>query len=101
MDAVFNLIGNNYAIIYKPGLFNAPTAIQKYNLIEVTKEEKDNGACNLLSINSNTVIIRNNLDRIENLLRQKGFTVYVINWDETKKTGTVGPRCATLPLARM
>lgn len=101
LDAVFNLIGNNYAVIYKAGLVNIPAAIQTYNLIEVTKEEKDNGACNLLSIDSNTVIIRNNLDRIENLLRKKGFTVYVTNWDETKKTGTVGPRCATLPLVRM
>ncbi len=95
------MIGNNYALIYKQGLSKIPPEIQKYNLIEVTKEEKDNGACNLLSINPRTVIIRNNLDRIKNLLEQKGFTVYVANWDETKKTGTVGPRCATLPLVRI
>lgn len=97
LDAVFNLIGNNYALIYKNGLNVIPT---KFKLIEVTKVEKDNGACNLLSLDTNTVILRNNLQRLEKLLKRKGFKVYVVPWDESKKTGTVGPRCATLPLYR-
>lgn len=100
LDAVFNLIGGHYAIFYKNGLQKIPRIIEQYNLIEVTLQEKNNGACNLLSIDSNTVIIRNNLERIENLLKETGFRVYVANWNETKKTGTVGPRCATLPLVR-
>ncbi|MFH0773430.1 MAG: arginine deiminase family protein [bacterium] len=98
LDAVFNILAGKIAIVYKEGIMG--TLPKKYKYIEIDKTEKDLGACNVLSLNSRDIIIRNKLDRIENLLRNSGFTMHVVKWDEIKKTGTVGPRCATLPLMR-
>jgi len=100
LDAVFNIISSNSAIIYPQGLKNIPKQIKSYKLIRVSKEEKNNGACNVLSINPKDLIIRNKLPSLKNTLTKMGFNCYETIWNETKKTGTVGPRCATLPLAR-
>jgi len=100
LDAVFNLIGHNYGLIYSRGIRKMPAIFNQYELIKVTKKEKDIGACNILSISPDKLVIRNELGRVKKLLETRGFNCLSCSWDELKKTGTVGPRCAVLPLAR-
>ena len=104
LDAVFNIIGENYALLYEEGIDNygeLNNILGKYKLLRVTKDEKQRGACNIFSVNGKVLLVRKGLSRIVNLLKEDGFECYEIPWDETLKTGTVGPRCAILPLCRL
>ena len=100
LDAVFSLIKEDHAIVYPDGLEGVPSVLKDYRILEVSKKEKDGGACNVLSVNSEVLVLRNGLGRIESLLTKEGFKCHAVVWDEIRKTGTVGPRCATLPLIR-
>jgi len=47
LDTVFNIFGENHAIIYPDGIKNSLKIFSKYEIISITKEEKDLGACNI------------------------------------------------------
>jgi len=100
LDAVFNIVGKGYAVVYEEGIKNFSDLPKGYKFLRVTKEEKDQGACNMFSIDGKALIVRKGINRVKLELEKAGFICHEVSWDETKKTGTVGPRCAILPLYR-
>lgn len=101
LDAVFNILDKDNILVYPEGIIKIPDEFSRYNMLTVTKKEKDLGACNFLSIDHRTKIFRKDLVSLTNKLRKMGYKIETINWAETKKTGTTGPRCAVLPLIRL
>lgn len=100
LDAVFNILDCGIAVAYTECLIDAPDEILKYKIIGITKEEKDLGGCNFLSVDRKTKIFRKGLENLTNKVEKLGYKVETTKWEESKKTGTTGPRCAILPLAR-
>lgn len=105
LDCCFQPIGNNKAIIYKGGfrdekeyqyledLFGAE------NLFQITRDEMYNMYSNVFSISPSVIVSERNFTRLNNWLRENGFTVEEVPYSEiAKQEGLL--RCSTLPLIR-
>jgi len=101
LDAVLNIFGEGKAVCYEDGIMDLPSELSDYKLLKITKEEKELGGCNFLCIDQKTILTRDGLPRLYDYFKSQGYGVYSVGWDELKKTGIVGPRCATLPLIRL
>lgn len=100
MDCAFLPVGEHHCLIYPGGFHQIPKCIEhNYEWIEVTKEEQFEMATNVLSISPSQVISRGNATRVNAALREAGFEVIEVAFDETPKGGG-SFRCASLPLFR-
>ncbi|MFW5653164.1 MAG: arginine deiminase family protein, partial [Planctomycetota bacterium] len=66
---------------------------------EITKEEQFELGTNVLSVSPTKIISRHSAKRINNRLRELGFDVIEVKFDETPKGGG-SFRCSSLPLFR-
>lgn len=105
LDCCFQPIGKNKAIIHKEGFlvekeyqwlvdFFGPE-----NLFEITAEEMYHMFSNVFSISPEVIVSERNFTRLNNWLRDQGFTVEEIPYAEVSKQGGL-LRCSTLPLVR-
>jgi N-dimethylarginine dimethylaminohydrolase len=101
LDVVFNLLGKGDALIYPPALDSASLELlgKRYNFIEVTAEEQFNLATNVFSVTTETIIADSRNTRLNTLLREKGYEVIEVAFDEIGKMGGAF-RCGTCPLRR-
>ena len=101
LDVVFNIAGNNLALIY-PAAFE-PAALarlrSRFRCIEIDRAEQFSLAANVLSLSPEIVVSTSHQRRVNGLLRQEGLTVIEIAYDEVAKLGGA-VRCATCPLLR-
>ena len=105
LDCCFQPVGTDKAIIYKGG-FNDEKEFQSLvdlfgeeNLFQITREEMYKMNSNVFSIAPNVVVSEKNFTRLNNWLREQGFTVEEIPYAEiSKQEGLL--RCSTLPLIR-
>src|SRR5699024_863785 len=97
-----NLLNSETALIYKDGIRDKQV-LQKlenrYELIEVTKEEQFQMGTNVLSIGGHKVISLPENSRINTTLKEKGFHVIEVPFSEIIKSGG-SFRCCSLPLLR-
>lgn len=105
LDCCFQPIGKNKAIIHKNGFLREEEYrwLLDYfgsdNVFEINKEEMYNMVSNVFSISPNIVVSERNFTRLNNWLREHGFTVEEIAYAEiAKQEGLL--RCSTLPLVR-
>jgi N-dimethylarginine dimethylaminohydrolase len=102
LDCTFNLLNSETALIYKDGIRDKQV-LQKlenrYELIEVTKEEQFQMGTNVLSIGGHKVISLPENSRINTTLKEKGFHVIEVPFSEIIKSGG-SFRCCSLPLLR-
>ncbi|MCY1245432.1 hypothetical protein D9M72_585830 [compost metagenome] len=71
----------------------------KENLFHIERNEMYNMFSNVFSIDENVVVSEKNFTRLNNWLRENGFTVEEIPYAEiSKQEGLL--RCSTLPLIR-
>jgi len=105
LDCCFQPIGVNKGIIYKSGFREEADYIYlinlfgKENLFHITREEMYNMNSNVFSISPDVVVSEKNFTRLNNWLREQGFTVEEIPYAEiAKQEGLL--RCSTLPLIR-
>ena len=71
----------------------------KENLFHIEREEMYHMNSNVFSIDTNVVVSERNFTRLNNWLRENGFTVEEIPYAEiSKQEGLL--RCSTLPLIR-
>lgn len=105
LDCCFQPIGKNKAIIHKNGFlveeeykwlvdFFGPE-----NLFEITADEMYHMFSNVFSISPEVVVSERNFTRLNNWLRDQGFTVEEIPYAEVSKQGGL-LRCSTMPLVR-
>jgi len=105
LDCCFQPIGTHQAIIYKEG-FNDEKEYQflvdlfgEENLFQITRNEMYQMNSNIFSIAPDVVVSEKNFTRLNNWLREQGFTVEEIPYAEiSKQEGLL--RCSTLPLIR-
>ena len=105
LDCCFQPIGTNKAIMHKNG-FLIEHEYQwlvdffgKDNIFEITKAEMYNMNSNIFSISEEVIISEKNFKRLNNWLREQGFTVEEVPYAEiAKQEGLL--RCSTLPLVR-
>lgn len=105
LDCCFQPIGKGKAIIHKNGFLEEEEYnwlvdyFGKENVFEITKEEMYNMNSNIFSISPEVVISEKNFTRLNQWLRDNGFTVEEVPYAEiAKQEGLL--RCSTLPLIR-
>ena len=106
LDCCFQLVGSNKAIIYKNGFREEADYLFLINLFKpenvfhITRDEMYDMNSNVFSIDENVVVSEKNFIRLNNWLRENGFTVEEIPYAEiSKQEGLL--RCSTLPLIRI
>lgn len=105
LDCCFNPIGKGKAIIHKNGFLIEKeyewlvNFFGKENVFEITKDEMYEMNSNIFSISEDVVISEKNFTRLNNWLREQGFTVEEVPYSEISKQGGL-LRCTTMPLIR-
>jgi N-dimethylarginine dimethylaminohydrolase len=105
LDCCFQPVGANKGIIYKSGFREEAdymflvNLFGKENLFHIEREEMYHMNSNVFSIAPDVVVSEKNFTRLNNWLREQGFTVEEIPYAEiAKQEGLL--RCSTLPLIR-
>jgi len=105
LDCCFQPVGKNKGIIYKSGFREEADYMYlvklfgKENLFHITRDEMYYMNSNVFSIAEDVVVSEKNFMRLNNWLRENGFTVEEIPYSEiSKQEGLL--RCSTLPLIR-
>ncbi|SHF71736.1 N-Dimethylarginine dimethylaminohydrolase [Arenibacter palladensis] len=105
LDCCFQPVGTNKAILHKNGFLREEEYqwlldyFGSENVFEISKEEMYNMVSNVFSISPSVVVSERNFTRLNNWLREQGFTVEEIAYSEiAKQEGLL--RCSTLPLVR-
>lgn len=105
LDCCFQPVGTNKGIIYKSGFREEADYMYlvnlfgRENLFHIEREEMYHMNSNVFSIDKDVVVSERNFTRLNNWLRNKGFTVEEIPYAEiSKQEGLL--RCSTLPLIR-
>ncbi|MGJ8581129.1 MAG: arginine deiminase family protein, partial [Psychromonas sp.] len=102
LDMIFNIVGEKTAVTYYDGL---PTAFQEYldkagyDLIKIEEAGVFKHFCNLQALGNKKVISLATNIKVNQALRDRGFTVFELNSTEILKTGG-GPHCMTFPVRR-
>jgi N-dimethylarginine dimethylaminohydrolase len=105
LDCCFQPIGLDMAIIYPGGFKNREDFeyLEEYfgkeNIILIDKEEMYLMNSNVFSISPKVIVSELGFTRLNNELRNRGFTVEAIPYAETAKMEGL-LRCSTLPLLR-
>src|SRR5690554_1611263 len=105
LDCCFQPIGTDMAILHKNGFLREEEYQWLFDhfgsdkVFGITEEEMYNMVSNVFSISQKVVVSELNFTRLNNWLREHGFTVEEIPYSEiAKQEGLL--RCSTLPLAR-
>jgi N-dimethylarginine dimethylaminohydrolase len=105
LDCCFQPVGKDKAIIYKQGFREEADYMYLVNLFgvenlfHITRDEMYHMNSNVFSIAPDVVVSERNFTRLNNWLRENGFTVEEIPYAEiAKQEGLL--RCSTLPLIR-
>lgn len=105
LDCCFQPVGKDKAILHKNGFLVEEeyewlvNHFGKENIFEITKDEMYSMFSNVFSISPEVVVSEKNFTRLNNWLREQGFTVEEIPYSEiAKQEGLL--RCSTLPLIR-
>lgn len=105
LDCCFQPVGKDKAIIHKEGFKNEEDYNYLVNLFGITnlfhisKDEMYQMFSNVFSISNEVVVSEKNFTRLNNWLRENGFTVEEVPYAEIgKQEGLL--RCTTIPLIR-
>ena len=105
LDCCFNPLGKGKAIIHKNGFLIEKeyewlvNFFGEENVFEITKDEMYQMCSNVFSISEDVIISEKNFTRLNNWLRDQGFTVEEVPYAEIgKQEGLL--RCTTMPLIR-
>lgn len=105
LDCCFQPVGKNKGIIYKSGFREEADYVYlvnlfgKENLFHIERDEMYHMFSNVFSIAPDVVVSERKFTRLNNWLRNNGFTVEEIPYYEiSKQEGLL--RCSTLPLFR-
>ncbi len=105
LDCCFQPVGTNKAILHKNGFLVEEeyewlvNYFGKENVFEITADEMYHMFSNVFSISPEVVVSEQNFNRLNNWLRDQGFTVEEIPYAQiAKQEGLL--RCSTLPLIR-
>lgn len=101
-DLLFNMVGEDLAVAYKPALPESFLSLVKkigIELIDVPEESVFKHGCNLQSIGNKRVICLKQNAVVNEELARRGYSIIEVDITETLKAGG-GPHCMTFPLER-
>ncbi|SFS45098.1 dimethylarginine dimethylaminohydrolase family protein [Marininema halotolerans] len=101
LDCILNILSPTEALIF-PSAFeeeDLQRLASRYELIEVDETEQFTLGTNILSIGNRTILSLPVNPRVNEALRQRGYTVVEVDLSEIIKSGG-SFRCSTLPLIR-
>jgi N-dimethylarginine dimethylaminohydrolase len=104
LDCVFQPVGSDYAIVYEKGIKNLSAlydnlGIPDGNIFKCNQWEFVSMVPNVLSINSNTVVLEKEFIGLSYWLKERAFNIIEVKYKEISKLGG-SFRCSTLPLQR-
>ncbi|WP_297792559.1 dimethylarginine dimethylaminohydrolase family protein [uncultured Eudoraea sp.] len=105
LDCCFQPLGHDKAIIHKNGFLIEEeyewlvSHFGRENIFEITADEMYHMFSNVFSISPDVVVSERNFTRLNNWLRDQGFTVEEVPYAEVSKQGGL-LRCSTMPLVR-
>ena len=105
LDCCFQPSGHDKGIIHKNGFLIEEeydwlvSHFGRENLFEITSDEMYQMYSNVFSISPDVIVSERNFTRLNNWLRDQGFTVEEIPYAEVSKQGGL-LRCSTMPLVR-
>ncbi len=105
LDCCFQPVGKDKAILCKRGFLVEEeyewlvNYFGRENIFEITAEEMYHMFSNVFSISPEVVVSEKNFTRLNNWLREQGFTVEEVAYSEISKQGGL-LRCSTMPLIR-
>lgn len=101
LDCVFNILSATEAIIFREEIHGkmVEELKERYDLIEVSKDEQATLGVNVLSIGHKRVISQPVNERLNSELKHRGYEVIEVDFSEIIKFGGAF-RCCTLPLLR-
>lgn len=101
LDCTFNIISETEALIYRPGMKEKDLKKLEamYDLIDVSEEEQFTLGTNVLSIGQKRIISMPTNQHVNTTLRERGYDVIEVAFDEIIKSGG-SFRCCTLPVLR-
>jgi N-dimethylarginine dimethylaminohydrolase len=100
LDLVFNILGGGRALTHPNGVKYLPERVlDKFKLIKVPAGEYEKLAVNTLSLSKDKVISRTSCVKTNKKLRDNGYEVIEVEFNEVPKTGG-SFRCCTMPLTR-
>ena len=88
LDCALGIVSDQYAIISRKSIDETSYKIlsQKFHLIDVSAREQENMATNFLRIN-NTFFCEKHNRRVNNILKDLGFNVVYVDYNEFNKLG--------------
>mgnify|MGYP001190348212 CR=1 FL=1 len=101
LDCAFNIVDDKLALIYPEAFTDTRINMlrEHFDFIEVNKEEQFTLGTNVLSIGNKKIISMPNNKQVNEELRNRGFDVIEVPFDEIIKSGG-SFRCCSLPLLR-
>jgi N-dimethylarginine dimethylaminohydrolase len=105
LDCCFQPVGKDKAILHKNGFLVEDEYLWlvdyfgKDNIFEITADEMYQMFSNVFSISPDVVVSERNFTRLNDWLRNQGFTVEEVPYTEISKQGGL-LRCSTMPLIR-
>jgi N-dimethylarginine dimethylaminohydrolase len=101
LDCVFTIISEEAALVYPPAFSKKDLEkIKKhYNIIEVSDREQFQMGPNVLAIGDKKIISLSQNKKLNERIREKGFTVIETDFSEIIKSGG-SFRCCSLPIIR-
>ena len=105
LDCCFQPIGKDKAIMHKNGFLIEEeydwlvNYFGRENIFEISADEMYQMCSNVFSISPKVIVSERNFTRLNNWLREQGFTVEEIPYAEVSKQGGL-LRCSTMPLIR-
>ncbi|WP_067840862.1 dimethylarginine dimethylaminohydrolase family protein [Amphibacillus sediminis] len=102
LDCTFNIVSPDLALIYQAGMVKSDYQKLKstYQLIHVDDEEQFTLGTNVLSIGEQKVISLPENKEVNHALRERGFKVIEVPFNEIIKSGG-SFRCCTMPITRL
>jgi len=101
LDTKFTMVGNDVGFVHREAF--TPESLDRldsrFDLIEVTEEEALDLQVNTLALDPQTIVIRENGDRLATILSDRGITPVLVDFYEIARFPGAF-RCATLPLRR-
>lgn len=97
-------VGHNLALVYSrlmPVPFREFLLNREIKLLEVSDEEYDTMACNVLAVAPRTCLMLAGNPRTKRMLEEEGVEVWEYKGEEISQKGAGGPTCLTRPLLRM
>ncbi|MFB4210814.1 dimethylarginine dimethylaminohydrolase family protein [Shouchella sp. JSM 1781072] len=101
LDCVFQPISKHEALVYPEAIDSEAYQLlsERYDCIEVSKEEQFNLSVNVLSIGEKRILALPQNKKTNQALRDRGYTIIEVDFSEIIKSGG-SFRCVTLPIHR-